>query len=570
MAEIRDQQKLGKILVNHGIVSQHELDAALKEQRTTGYFIGEILVSRGAAREEDVIRTLSQQLGFAYVNLEDINIEQKAIELVSEEVCLKHRAIPLFIVNDNLTIAMIDPLDVNAIDQMQTISGLRCKPVFACLSQILDQIKKYYHSSQQSVSDKDILFLSRESGVSDLTVVTGEEVSSLKEAASLAPVVEKVNSIVTKAVVTGVSDIHIEPQRSNLNCRYRIDGVLYPAPAIPFEYRDAIISRIKIMANMDIAEKRLPQDGKMRMFISNRDVDLRVSTFPTIHGENVVIRILDRSAGIMHLKQLGFSKDGLKLFADLIHRPYGIILVTGPTGSGKTTTLYAALSEVNAEAKNIITLEDPVEYEIPNVRQSQVNVKAGLTFARGLRSIVRQDPDIIMIGEIRDKETADIAIHAALTGHLVLSTLHTNDAPSAASRLVDMGVEPFLVSTSVIGILAQRLVRTLCDNCKVAYDPAPAVLEELGVNDKLIKKLKFYKEAGCRSCKDRGYAGRAGIYELMIPTDKIKELITQKTSATVIREEAIKNGMKTLRDAGIKKIIEGTTSVAEILRVTGD
>ncbi|UCD14983.1 MAG: Flp pilus assembly complex ATPase component TadA, partial [Candidatus Omnitrophota bacterium] len=397
MAQIRDQHRLGKILVEQGIISQQELDEALKEQKATGYFIGEILVSRGVAREEDVIRSLSQQLGFAYVNLADINVEQKAIELISEEVCLKHRAIPLFIVHDTLTIAMIDPLDVSAVDALQSISGLRVRPVFACLSQILSNIKKYYRPQESpSLAKEEEKVSPPEVSGAELPTVRGEEVSSLEEAASLAPVVEKVNNIITKAVESNVSDIHIEPQRADLNCRYRIDGVLYPAPLIPFQYRDAVVSRIKIMANMDIAEKRLPQDGRLRMFIANRDVDLRVSTFPTIHGENVVIRILDRSVGILHLKQLGFSKDVLGLFSDLIHRPYGIMLVTGPTGSGKTTTLYAALSEINAVGKNIITLEDPVEYEIPNVRQSQVNVKAGLTFATGLRSIVRQDPDIIM------------------------------------------------------------------------------------------------------------------------------------------------------------------------------
>jgi len=321
------------------------------------------------------------------------------------------------------------------------------------------------------------------------------------------------------------------------------------------------------MADMDIAEKRLPQDGRVRMFAAQKEVDLRISTFPTIYGENLVIRILDHSSGIVSLKQLGFEGEILTRFSELIRRPYGIILVTGPTGSGKTTTLYAALSHINSIEKNIITLEDPVEYEIQNVRQSQVNVKAGLTFASGLRSIVRQDPDIIMIGEIRDKETADIAIHAALTGHLVFSTLHTNDAPSAAHRLIDMGVEPFLVASSVIGILAQRLVRTLCPHCKKPYEPSKDLLSRFGVSPGK-QKITFYKEVGCKRCNTRGYSGRIGIFELILPSDKIKDLISKKSSAAVLKETAVAEGMKTLRDSGLEKVASGITSVAEMIRVT--
>ena len=320
---------------------------------------------------------------------------------------------------------------------------------------------------------------------------------------------------------------------------------------------------------MDIAEKRLPQDGRIRMSLAGREVDLRISTFPTIYGENLVIRILDRARGIFSFSQLGFSDDALGKFSQLIRRPYGIILVTGPTGSGKTTTLYATLSEINTTEKNIITLEDPVEYEIANVRQTQVNVKAGLTFATGLRSMVRQDPDIIMIGEIRDKETADIAIHAALTGHLVFATLHTNDAPSAVTRLIDMGVEPFLVSSSVIGILAQRLVRLLCPACKQEYTPSKELLASVIARPPSGRSnLTFYKEVGCKKCKQRGYVGRTGIFELLIPNDEIKGLITKKPSATVLREAATKLGMKTLRQAGVEKVLTGITSVSELLRVT--
>ncbi|MFC1632442.1 GspE/PulE family protein, partial [Candidatus Omnitrophota bacterium] len=397
-----------------------------------------------------------------------------------------------------------------------------------------------------------------------------EKPVALRQAASGIPVINMVNAIILKAVEMSASDIHLEPERDSFQCRYRIDGVLYPISVIQQQDQAAVISRIKIMANMDIAEKRLPQDGRVQMKLADKEVDLRISTFPSIYGENLVIRILDRSGGILKLDQLGFSPATLTLFSQLIYRPYGIILVTGPTGSGKTSTLYGALSEINTMEKNIITLEDPVEYEIPRICQSQINVKAGLTFAHGLRSIVRQDPDIIMIGEIRDKETADIAIHAALTGHLVFSTLHTNDAPSAATRLIDMGVEPFLVASSIIGILAQRLMRTLCPSCKKKYQPSPELLKEtLGMGpDALALPSNFYKEGSCDDCNQRGYSGRTGIYELLLPNDQIKELISQKASSAILREHAVKNEMKTLRQAGLEKVLAGTTSVSELLRVT--
>jgi len=557
MAE-QDQSKLGQILVERNIITATQLTEALEEQHLTGRFIGEVLVSRGAASEEQVAQALSEQVGLAFVDVSSMAIEPKAKQTISEELCVRFTVMPLFIVGDTLTLAMSNPLDVAAIDQIQSASGLRIKPVFACPTAIRNAIEgQYYQSSLESEPDSLGVIPSPETNH-----VSGEQVASLKQAASLAPVVNMVNSLISRAVEMAASDIHLEPEKEEFGCRYRIDGILYPSSSIPKQEQSAVISRIKIMANMDIAEKRLPQDGRTQVYAAGREVDLRISTFPSIHGENVVMRILDRSGGILKLQQLGFSKSDLAQFLELIKRPYGIILVTGPTGSGKTTTLYAALSQINTPEKNIITLEDPVEYEIPHIRQCQVNVKAGLTFAKGLRSIVRQDPDIIMIGEIRDKETADIAIHAALTGHLVFSTLHTNDAASAATRLIDMGVEPFLVASSVIGILAQRLMRTLCPDCK----------QKGTVPDSLRGALKKgagpFKEVGCKKCKQRGYTGRSGIYELLLPNDKLKELIGRKASATVLVEEATKAGMKTLRNAGLEKIISGETSVSELLRVT--
>ncbi len=497
----------------------------------------------GNKNEDEIARDLSARTGFAYVDLAEMTVEPKAIELVPLETCDKFDALPLYIVHDKLTVAMANPLDTEAVAELQSVSGLKVRPAFSALSAIKSAINKYYPSLGKEIAEDSMV--------------------SLRQSASLAPVVEMVENIIAKAVELDSSDIHLEPEKSHLNCRYRIDGILHSMPRIPLEYQAAVISRVKIMANMDIAEKRLPQDGRLRMPVARREVDLRISTFPTIYGENLVIRILDHSRGVLKLSQLGFSKHILARFSDLIRRPHGIILVTGPTGSGKTTTLYAALSEINTTEKNIITLEDPVEYEIPMVRQSQVNLKAGLTFSSGLRSIVRQDPDVIMIGEIRDKETADIAIHAALTGHLVFSTLHTNDAPSAVTRLIDMGVEPFLVASSVIGILAQRLVRTLCASCKKEYTPSKELLARLG-----LAKSVFYKETGCKKCKGLGYARRSGIFEFLIPDDRIKGMIGEKLSATVLREAAVKNGMKTLRDSGLEKVASGITSISELLRVT--
>ena len=563
-----DNRKIGQILIDRGLITPLQLEEALGEQGLTGRFFGEILVGRGVLSEERIARTLSEQLGYGYVDLKEIIVEPKALEKVGRELCEKHMLIPINVSSSALTVAMANALDVIAIDKLQATTGLRIRAVFACPSEIRRTIDK---SGLKNEADKS-------GAPATVKIVTVEPVGKASgvfvehEASAqdnMKPVIERVNQIVDKAVEMGASDIHLEPEKKRFICRYRIDGILHSQAPIPLEEYAAVISRIKIMADMDIAEKRLPQDGRIRTKAQDREVDLRVSTFPSIHGENMVIRILDRSSGLLRIDDLGFSIDNMETFRKLIKKPYGMILVTGPTGSGKTTALYAAMSELNAAEKNIITLEDPVEYEIPNIRQSQINVKAGLTFAAGLRSIVRQDPDVIMIGEIRDKETADIAIHAALTGHLVLSTLHTNDAPSAAARLIDMGVEPFLVSSSIIGILAQRLIRTLCPACKQKYTPSAELLEQLGVAETRSPEIIFYKEAGCAKCKNYGYSGRTGVYELLLPNERIRDLITKKATANAISDEAQRSaGMMTLRKAGIEKVVKGITSVSEILRVT--
>ncbi|MFH0771861.1 MAG: ATPase, T2SS/T4P/T4SS family [Candidatus Omnitrophota bacterium] len=450
----------------------------------------------------------------------------------------------------------------NSVEEIHKLSNLNVRPVFSAISKIKDRIEKEY-AGQPAAPQK---LVPKDAAYNPPFAAPGykKEVEELIEVASLTPVIHIVDSMIAEAVEQGASDIHLEPEHSQFRRRYRVDGILRHCADLPKKYEAAIISRIKIMSGMDIAEKRLPQDGRIQMKIENKKVDLRVSTFPTLKGENLVIRILDRTRALLELDQLGFSRETLGVFEKAVYRPYGIVLVTGPTGSGKTTTLYGALNKINNLEKNIMTLEDPVEYEIAGVRQSQINPKAGLTFANGLRSILRQDPDIIMVGEIRDLETAEISIQAALTGHLVLSTLHTNDAAGAIARLLDMGVEPFLVASSIMGVLAQRLVRKICENCKERYIPPDNILKDMS----LSKETNLFEGKGCNRCLNTGYKGRIGIFEFMTPSDEIKELICKKASAVLISEAALRAGMKTLRDDGILKVKEGLTSVTEVLRVT--
>jgi len=548
-------KRLGELLVTKKIITNEQLEDALAEQEKTGKFIGEIIVRKGYANEVQVAQGLGEQLGFAYVDLKNYNLEPGISKSLPQEAAEKYRCLPLFKSASVATVAMANPLDVNAVDEISKIMSIRIKPVFAAPSLIQERTIREYQKPELAIVPEGV------------TEEAGEflEADSVK-VASLAPVVSIVDNLIAKAVEIGASDIHLEPEEKDFHCRYRIDGVLRDMPVLPKKYEAGVISRIKIISNMDIAERRLPQDGRLQTTVGGKVIDLRVSTFPTMHGENVVLRILDKSRALIKLEQLGMVAGTLKLFKEIIHKPHGIILVTGPTGSGKTTTLYAVLSEINSLEKNILTMEDPIEYEISRVRQSQVNVKAGVTFAAGLRSIVRQDPDIIMIGEIRDHETAEIAIHAALTGHLVFSTLHTNDAASAATRLIDMGIEPFLVSSSLICVAAQRLVRVLCPHCKEEYQPEKEVLAQLKIT--FNPKMKFFREKGCPKCRNTGYSGRLGIFEMFIPDDEIRALIDKKAQASEIRDAAIRKGMETLRQDGIRKLTEGITSLSELLRVT--
>lgn len=552
-------KRLGELLVTKNIITSSQLDEALAEQERTGKVLSEVLVKKGYANEEQVTCALSEQLGFACVDLSRYKLEPAVVKLLSEEIARKYSALPVFKSLTAVTVALANPLDVKAIDEIQKAVKEPVRLVFARPSQVLEHIDREYRKESftalKTGQDKDAEPLN----------LTGMDTVQI---ASLAPVVSIVDNLIAKAVELAASDIHLEPEREDFYCRFRMDGVLHDMPKLAKKYEAAIISRIKIMSNMDISEKRLPQDGRIQTVVAGRNVDLRVSTFPTMYGENLVIRILDKTRSLIRLEDLGMPDKTLKIFQEMIRKPHGIILVTGPTGSGKSTTLYAVMMKINSAEQNIVTMEDPIEYEIERVRQSQVNVKAGLTFATGLRSLVRQDPDVIMIGEIRDHETAEIAIHAALTGHLVFSTLHTNDAPSAATRLIDMETEPFLVSSALICVVAQRLLRVLCPRCKEAYTPTPELLAGLKVNGAVSGPVTFYREKGCQECRNTGYSGRLGIFEMLVPDDDIKRLIEKKASASEIRDSAIRKGMKTMYEDGIDKLFKGITSLSEVLRVT--
>lgn len=544
------------LLIKKGIITQDQLIKARTEAEKTGIPVERALEKLGFISEVDIAQVIADSMGVPFMDLTDYLIDSEVVKLIPEAVARKYKAMPLFKVGDSLTVAMENPQDIEAIDEIRVKSRMdSIEPVLSTEDMIQKAIDQYYGA----LGDTDEL-------IKGLTKdkLEAKNAKGLAEVAEEAPVIKLVNMFIMQAVKDRASDIHVEPEEDKVRIRYRIDGILHEIKDLPKHLQSALASRIKVMAQMDIAETRNPQDGRIQLKMENKNIDLRVSTFPTVHGENIVLRILDKSSVILGLAELGFSDKDLKDFDKVIHHPNGIILVTGPTGSGKTTTLYAALSTINTMEKNIITIEDPVEYELPLIRQTQVNPKAGLTFASGLRSILRQDPDIVMVGEIRDRETADIAIRASLTGHLVFSTLHTNDAASALTRLLDMGVEPFLVSSSVIAILAQRLVRVICPKCKEKYSPSQEIINNLN----LTKKVEFYHGKGCMRCKETGFIGRIGIFELLLMNDTIKNMITAKKSANEIKKAALDSGMRVLLDDGLDKVQKGITTVEEVLKVT--
>jgi len=553
MADIT-QKKIGEILIERGLITQNELTEALAEQRISGAKLGEVLIKKGWITREELERSLGLQTGISTFNLSGYIIEPEVVKLIPEEFARKYKLMPVFVIENTLTVAMVDPTNVFIIDEIQRMTKFKIEPVLVEYLEIRKTQDQYYGPTG---SLNEIV-----------ASIDKEKLADAEKLGEEAPIIKIVNYLIIQAVQSKASDIHIEPEEKILNVRYRIDGMLIRQPSLPRDLAAAITSRFKIMAGLDIAEKRLPQDGRIMMKVGNKDIDFRVSTCPTIHGENVVLRILDKSGLVLGLESLGFPPKTLTLFKEILSSPYGIILVTGPTGSGKTTTLYSALQIVNKEDVNIMTVEDPVEYQFVGMRQVHVNPLAGLTFATALRSFLRQDPDIIMVGEIRDLETAEIAVQAALTGHLVFSTLHTNDSPSAFTRLMNMGVEPFLISSSLLGVLAQRLLRKICDKCKESYTPTDAFLKSIGLENKIGENLKFFKGKGCKVCNQTGYKGRTGIYELLKVTPEIQEAVLKKSSADDIRNIAISQGTTILRQAALEKLIAGITTTEEVIRVT--
>jgi len=559
---------LGDFLLEQGLITEEDLRRALKYQKETGKLLGRCLIELGILDEKTLIKALSEQMGVQYVSLKKYKSDPEVIKLIPEDFARTHKVFPLFRIEDKLTVGMVNPLDVITIDRIAQMTNLKVEPVVCHEQDIEEAIQLHYKGGGGSEFKEAIEHYSGMSEEDEEDPESQDE-HFLRSKAEEGPVVKLVNLVIIQAIKEGASDIHIQPREKTISVRYRIDGVLHEVFSPPKNMQLAITSRIKILANMNIAERRLPQDGRFRLEYEGKAVDFRVSTLPTAHGENIVLRLLDSSRTILGFKDLGMNDELIEDFRAILHKPHGIILVTGPTGSGKSTTLYAALRELDSPEKNIITLEDPIEYHLDTIRQSQVNPKIGMTFANGLRAILRQDPDIIMVGEIRDYETAEIAIKAALTGHLVLSTLHTNDAAGAVTRLIDMGVEPFLVASAVQGVLAQRLVRKVCKFCLHEYQPDRKLVKFfVGATNGNGDGHHFLRGKGCPRCKNTGYKGRIGIYELLKMDDPLRELVAKHVSSNEITAAAKKRGMKSMIMDGLDKVDSGITTIEEVFRVT--
>jgi type IV pilus assembly protein PilB len=554
--------KLEEKLIEEKIITPSQLEKAKEMSLEEQEHLGSILIKLGYVTEKTLLDFLSKQLNVPSVDLSHYNIDPKVIPLASAELAYRYRFIPLFKIEDAITIAMANPLDLFALDRIKFEIGYKIKPVICLEKSVMTAINRFYPqiSPLKSILEKveqHALEFEDEEKLSKL---------QLQRIAEEPPVVKLVNTLINQAIQTGASDIHIEPQKDEVSVRFRIDGVLRRLPPLPKSVCLPVVSRIKILSRLDITQRRKPQDGRIPFEYEKKSVDLRISTYPTIFGEKIVIRILDLSKIHLEFQDLGMPSYVEIKFRQLIQRPHGIILVTGPTGSGKSTTLHAALKCINSEGINITTIEDPVEYQVDHINQANVDEKAGLTFADALRSILRQDPDVILVGEIRDAETAQLAIRAALTGHLIFSTLHTRDAMGAITRLLDLGIEPFLVSSSLLCVLAQRLVRVICPQCKEAYRPSENILKSLNLQEK--KQLIFHRGKGCPSCDNTGYKGRVAIYELLVPNKGIFEAIMAKASAEQIKEIVLKAATKTLADDGLEKALEGVTTIEEVLKVT--
>jgi general secretion pathway protein E len=560
---------IGEIMVAQGSIGREKIGEALAAQTERGGRLGEVLIYLKACSEEQVLTALAAQLELPYqLRLGAEEISQELIGKVPINFAKQTRLMPLRMENGGVVVAMADPLDTGAVDSLRLLLGAAVSPLLVPTQSILDCINSVY---DRAANEAEQLVGDLEAGDLDTVAHELEEPQDLLDSSDEAPIIRLVNSLLFRASKERASDIHIEPQEKDICVRFRVDGVLQEVIRPPKRFQNSIISRVKIMGGLNIAEKRLPQDGRIRIKLAGRDIDIRLSTTPTVYGERVVMRLLDKSTVLLDLVEIGMDKAQLAIIETLIHRSHGIILVTGPTGSGKTTTLYAALSKINRPDLNIMTIEDPVEYQLKGISQTPVNAKIELTFANGLRSFLRQDPDVIMVGEIRDLETAEIAIQASLTGHLVFSTVHTNDAAGAVTRLVDMGVEPFLVASSLMGVLAQRLVRVLCKDCRVAYFPSAEELKEINLTAARVREVSggmIYKPAGCPQCNMTGYRGRNGIYEMMLMDDDIRQLVLKNVDSGSIKKQAVAKGMLTLMDDGAAKVLTGMTSIAEVLSVT--
>ena len=571
--------KLGEILLKENLITPDQLKQALEHQKSNGGRLGNSLVKLGFLNDDEVTAVLSRQYGVPSINLAYFEVDPSVTKLIPMDTATKYQVLPLSRVGSSLTLAMVDPTNVFAMDDIKFMTGFNIEPVVASEASIVEAIKKHYGSVEDQERKKeleDIVNFIDEGQTESLELEADEDgtlnLAQLEKAAEEAPVIKLVNYILTDAVKRSASDIHMEPYEKEYRIRYRIDGVLQAMMTPPFKLRDAIISRVKIMAKLDISEKRLPQDGRIMIKMmkdgKKKQLDFRVSVLPTLHGEKIVMRLLDKENLRLDMTKLGFEQESLDKFTKAIFKPYGMVLVTGPTGSGKTNTLYSAISQLNKPDTNILTAEDPVEFQLHGINQVQMKEQIGLNFAAALRSFLRQDPNIILVGEIRDFETAEIAIKAALTGHLVLSTLHTNDAPSTISRLMNMGIEPFLVATSVHMIVAQRLVRRICADCKTVEETSPQLLIDAGYTPEEAKTVKVYKGAGCSTCGNKGYKGRCGLYEVLEVTDELRELILVGASALELRKKAIEQGMISLRKSGLIKAALGQTTLEEVFRET--
>ncbi|WP_027626695.1 GspE/PulE family protein [Clostridium lundense] len=554
---VKPRKRLGELLIDSGLITEVILKKALDIQKETGEKLGELLVTKGFATNEQIVEAIRKQLGIDYIDLDKVSIRQEVIDIIPEVMARKHELLPIDIINGRLLVVMSDPLNYFAIEEIRVATEYAVKTAISLRNSILENIEKYYGKSkaEKAAENYGKIYGYRKSN--------NEPIEEYENSSS-APTIKFINTIIDNAILNNASDIHIEPYEGEMRVRYRIDGVLREIMKVDIGMLEAVVSRIKIMSDLNIAEKRIPQDGRINFKSKQNNIDLRISIVPTILGEKVVMRILDKSNFSLDLERVGLDSDELDKLKNIISKPYGIILVCGPTGSGKTTTLYTILNRLNDNDKNIVTIEDPVEYNLKGINQMQVNNKIGFTFASGLRSILRQDPNIILVGEIRDNETAEISIRSALTGHLVLSTIHTNNAAGVVTRLQDMKMEPFLISSTVIGIISQRLVRKICPNCSEEYISGSKEMRLLGINE----KVKLKRAKGCSICSGTGYKGRTGIFEVIEINKEIKELIDYKRGEGAIEKEAQKNGTVLLREACIRKVLAGVTTVEEMLRVT--